>query len=73
MAGIYEAIEDANAFVLVLSPESVSSEVCARELVHAAAHNKRIIPLQHREVDPRAVPAAAARSGCSPRAGIGRR
>jgi hypothetical protein len=59
-AEIYQAIEDADAFVFVLSPESVSSEECARELAHAAGHNKRIVPLHHRAVDPRVVPDPAA-------------
>ena len=62
MEEIYRAIEDAHLFVYVLSPASVSSEVCARELAHAAAHNKRIVPLECRKVDARAVPGAAARS-----------
>ncbi|MGI8596054.1 MAG: toll/interleukin-1 receptor domain-containing protein [Thermoleophilaceae bacterium] len=61
MAEIYRAIEDGGTFVFVLSPDSVASEVCERELAHAAEHNKRIVPITCREVDPRAVPGPAAR------------
>ena len=61
MSEIYLAIEDADTFVFVLSPESVASEVCARELAHAAEHNKRIVPITCRGVDPRTVPGPAAR------------
>ena len=61
MERIYQAIENARTFVLVLSPDSLESEVCERELAHAAAQNKRILPLVAENVDPRMVPAAAAR------------
>lgn len=61
MATIYEAIEDADAFVFVLSPDSVESEICGRELAHAAGLNKRIIPVLLRDVDPKIVPEPAAR------------
>jgi len=61
MAEIYRAIEDADTFLFVLSPESVASEVCVRELAHAAEHNKRIVPILRRAVDPKAVPGPAAR------------
>jgi WD40 repeat protein len=61
MAEIYRAIEGANAFVFVLSPDSVRSEICGRELAHAAAHNKRIIPVVARAVDPDLVPDPARR------------
>jgi WD40 repeat protein len=61
MAEIYRAIEDADGFVFVLSPDSVGSEVCGRELAHAAGNNKRIIPILAREVDPKLVPEPAGR------------
>ncbi|MDX6581649.1 MAG: hypothetical protein QOI10_833 [Solirubrobacterales bacterium] len=61
MATIYEAIEDADAFVYVISPDSVGSEICGRELAHAAGLNKRIIPLLRTAVDPKLVPEPAAR------------
>ncbi len=47
---IYEGIEASNAFIYVISPDSVRSEVCSLELAHALAHNKRLIPLLRREL-----------------------
>jgi WD40 repeat protein len=54
-------IQEANSFLFVISPESVRSEICAREVAHAAGLNKRVIPLLHREVDIRELPAAIGR------------
>ena len=56
MQAIYGAIEGADTFVFVLTPDSVVSEVCGREIAHAATHNKRMIPIVAREVDAKAVP-----------------
>jgi hypothetical protein len=42
---IAEAIEGADALVFVMSPDSVASEECRKELDHAVAHNKRVIPV----------------------------
>jgi hypothetical protein len=42
MQAIYSAIEGADAFVFVLSPDSIASVVCGREIAHAVAHNKRL-------------------------------
>ena len=44
MQAIYRAIEGADTFVFVLTPDSVVSEVCRREIEHAATHNKRMVP-----------------------------
>ncbi len=52
---IEKGIESANNFVFILSPDSVSSAVCAREVDHAVRHNKRLIPVVYREVDAKAV------------------
>lgn len=49
LAEIYTAIESANTFIFVISPDSVSSEVCGLELAHAVKNNKRLIPLLHIE------------------------
>jgi WD40 repeat protein len=57
---IQDGIDASDAFVFVLSPDSVSSEVCARELEHALERRKRIVPIVHREVDPASVPPEAA-------------
>jgi hypothetical protein len=39
------AIEGSDAFVFVISPDSVGSEFCEQEVSHASALNKRIVPL----------------------------
>jgi WD40 repeat protein len=44
------AIESSDAFVFVISPDSVSSEFCEQEVAHAAGLNKRIVPLALRPV-----------------------
>jgi WD40 repeat protein len=48
---IEHGIEVANAFLFVLSPDSITSEVCIWELNHALKHNKRLIPILHQEVE----------------------
>ncbi len=47
---IYAGIEAANAFAYVISPDSVRSEVCSLELMHAIEHNKRLVPILRREL-----------------------
>ena len=44
------AIEAADAFVFLMSPESVASAVCADEVLHAISHNKRLVPVVCRDV-----------------------
>jgi len=56
MAEIRAAIEGADTFVSVISPDSVVSDVCQQEVAHAAAHNKRLVPIVHREVKDELVP-----------------
>src|SRR5215472_5768226 len=53
---IYGAIESTHTFIFVLTPDSVASEVCGREIAHAAANNKRLVPIVHRDVAADAVP-----------------
>jgi WD40 repeat protein len=48
---IYQGIEAANNFVFVLSPDSVSSQVCGEEVEHAIQNNKRLVPIVYREID----------------------
>ena len=43
-------IEAANAFVFVISPDSVRSAICLNEIEHAVANNKRLVPILRREV-----------------------
>lgn len=47
---VQAGIEAADAFVFVISPDSVRSDICRQEIEHAVANNKRIIPILHREI-----------------------
>jgi TIR domain len=53
---IYGAIEATHTFIFVLTPDSIASEVCGREIEHAAANNKRLVPIVHRDVADDEVP-----------------
>ena len=48
---IFAAIEGCAAFVFVCTPDSIASEICAIELQHAVANNKRILPVVYRDID----------------------
>jgi WD40 repeat protein len=61
MQAIYGAIEGADTFVFVLTPDSVASVVCGREIAHAAAHNKRMVPIVARDVNVDTAPEALAK------------
>jgi WD40 repeat protein len=50
------AIESADAFVFVISPDSVASDFCEQEVAHASQLNKRIVPLALRQVPDDAIP-----------------
>lgn len=50
---ILQGIEQADAFIFLVSPDSVASEVCNVELEHAHKNAKRIIPIVVRDVDPK--------------------
>jgi tetratricopeptide (TPR) repeat protein len=56
MQAIYAAIEGADTFVFVLTPDSVASDVCGREIAHAAAHNKRMVPIVARDLEANTAP-----------------
>jgi len=47
---ICSSIERADAFLFVISPDSVESEVCKIEFDQALKQHKRLIPVMHREV-----------------------
>jgi tetratricopeptide (TPR) repeat protein len=61
MQAIYAAIDGANTFIFVLTPDSVASAVCGREIAHAAAHNKRMVPIVARELNAGTAPEALAK------------
>ena len=47
---IEKGIEAADTFLFVISPDSVASNVCAREIHHAVKNNKRLFPIVRRDV-----------------------
>ncbi|TAK14522.1 MAG: toll/interleukin-1 receptor domain-containing protein [Anaerolineae bacterium] len=49
MAEITKGIQSADVIVFIISPDSVSSKVCAEELELALANNKKLVPILHRE------------------------
>src|SRR4030095_15630528 len=53
---IFRGIEAADAFLFLISPDSIASEVCKVELNRAAQNNKRIIPIVLRDVTPKDAP-----------------
>ena len=50
---IFRGIEGSDAFIFLISPDSIASEVCNVEVKRAALNNKRIIPIVLRDVDPK--------------------
>jgi WD40 repeat protein len=55
-AEIATGIEAADVFVLVLSPDSVGSNECEKELRRACDHNKRLVAVLYRDVEPDEAP-----------------
>jgi len=53
---ICSAVEKTDAVIFVMSPDSIASRVCSDELAHAVRHNKHLIPVVWRPVDPRTHP-----------------
>jgi len=49
MNEITRAIEGGDAFLFVISPDSLASEVCGQELELGIRNNKKLIPILHRE------------------------
>lgn len=58
---VYTAIDAAHALVFVITEDSVRSEWCQRELAHATASHKRLIPVVRRHAPDAAVPDALRR------------
>jgi WD40 repeat protein len=56
LAEVYEAIEQSDTFIYIISENSVTSEVCSLEIEHALKNNKRLIPIVVNEVEPSTVP-----------------
>src|SRR5215211_7645908 len=53
---IFRGIEESDAFIFLISPDSIASEVCKVEINRAAQNNKRIIPIVLRDVQPKDAP-----------------
>ncbi len=47
---IQAGIDAADAFIFVISPDSVRSEICRKEIDHAVDVNKRLLPLLYEEI-----------------------
>lgn len=62
MAEVNAAIDSTDSIIFVLSPHSASSGVCRKEVEHAAARGKRIVPLVREEPDGEVPEAVAARN-----------
>ena len=56
MKEIQTGIEEADIFLYLVSPDSISSKVCAEEVGHAVLNGKRIIPVIVREIDAKTAP-----------------
>lgn len=53
---IERGIEQANIFLFLLSPDSVRSKICRKEIKHAVKNGKRLIPVVVRDVSPSEAP-----------------
>ena len=53
---IFRGIEESDAFIFLISPDSIASEVCKVEINRAAQNNKRIIPIVLRDVQAKDAP-----------------
>ncbi len=49
---IYRGIEEADAFLFLISPDSVASQMCNKEITHAVKNGKRILPIYISKEDP---------------------
>jgi formylglycine-generating enzyme required for sulfatase activity len=52
---IYRGIEEADAFLFLISPDSVASQMCNKEIAHAVKNGKRILPIFIANVDDRGI------------------
>src|SRR5688572_26414850 len=64
---IYQGIEEADAFLFLMSPDSVQSQMCNKEIAHAVENSKRILPIVIRDTDKTYFPDETARQEISKR------
>ncbi len=55
---IQDGIERCDALILIVTPDSARSDEVGKEVVRADQLGKRIVPVQHRQVDPKSTQAA---------------
>ena len=48
---IYRGIEEADAFLFLISPDSIASQMCNKEIACAVKNGKRMLPLVLRDTD----------------------
>lgn len=48
---IQEGIDGSDTFLFIISPDSVASQVCRKEIEHAVASHKRLIPILYRDIE----------------------
>ncbi len=65
-----EGVAGSDAFCFVISPGSVASDHCRRELDYASERNKRIVPINHIEVGDTEVPEAIGSHNWIPQRGV---
>ena len=53
---ILRNIDEADDFLFVISPESISSSNCRKEIEYAAANHKKMVPILYRAVTDDAIP-----------------
>lgn len=53
---IQHAIRSADAVIFIISPDSISSETCRKEIEYADLHNKKVIPILYRDISAESAP-----------------
>jgi WD40 repeat protein len=53
---IQQAIRSADAVIFIISPDSISSETCRKEIEYADLHNKKVIPILYRDIRAESAP-----------------
>ncbi len=57
---MHAAIDAADTFAFIISPDSIASEICQLELAHAVQYHKRLVPIVRVEVEAQGIPQALA-------------
>ncbi len=46
------AIEATDTFIFIITPDSIHSEICRKEIEHAVDNHKRFVPILHKGIEP---------------------